>query len=97
MYENCFQTVLELEDPIVPFVKIWFLDTTHENLVARFVVLPKAVGCRADHRASWGKGKVWSDRVDHRFAPIIETREAPTASAATLLVDSICEFLYSKT
>jgi len=63
MYENYFQTILELDNSIVPFIKIRFLNATHEDLVPCFVIFPKVSACSVGHR-SWGEDRVGSDRDD---------------------------------
>lgn len=50
IYQHGFQTIIELKDPIVSFIKIRFFDTAHENPVACFVLLPKRLDRRISHR-----------------------------------------------
>ena len=74
IYQHGSQTVLELEDPIGSFVRIWLFDIALENLVARFVLLPKFSDGRikSHHKLLGGK--------HNQLGPILLLGSGPVAA-----------------
>lgn len=83
MHQNGLQTVLKLEDSIVPFVKIWFLDVVCEGLVARFVFLPKVSTRCVDHRTLRGKEEQY-DQIGSITVPMVRSDRPSTLVTVTV-------------